>query len=227
MLIDDQIILSMHYKFCYTLFLVLLSLNVFSQTKKIAYKSHSGNKLNYYASANPMFESPAPDFGLGPTHRYFIESVEVLNDSSLVITRKEQELYTIDSLPMTTIVDTMVNWYYMQEIEDYKSSDSIKSAIIKSFAFENSPDSIEIFYKAETATDTIKSVKKNKKKEKEKHQVVFPITPLNNDGNNNNNNNNGNMLLILIGSLLSFSVLLGIFIKRFAKKEVEASPLLS
>lgn len=161
----------MHNKIGYTLLLLLLSLNIFSQTKKIAYKSHSGNTINYYAAANPLFESSAPDFGLGQC-KYFIESVEVLNDSSLVIIRKEQELYTIDSLPMNTIVDTIVNWYYMQEVEDYKNSDSIKGAIDRSFVFENSLDSIEILYKVETTTDSVKTDTKKKKKENVK--LLFP-----------------------------------------------------
>ena len=211
----------MHNKIGYTLLLLLLSLNIFSQTKKIAYKSHSGNTINYYAAANPLFESSAPDFGLGPMYKYFIESVEVLNDSSLVIIRKEQELYTIDTLPMNTIVDTIVNWYYMQEVEDYKNSDSIKGAIDRSFVFENSLDSIEILYKVETTTDSVKT--DTKKKKKEKRQIVIPAAPTNND----KDNNNGNMLPILIGLLLTFSVLLGILIQRFAKKEVAAAQLLS
>lgn len=212
----------MHNKIGYTLLLLLLSLNIFSQTKKIAYKSHSGNTINYLASANPLFESSAPDFGLGPMYKYFIESVEVLNDSSLVIIRNEQKLYTSDSLPMTTVVDTIVNWYYMQEVEDYKNSDSIKGAINRSFVFENSLDSIEILYKAETPADSVKTEKKMKKNEKEKRQIVLPVVPINND-----NNNNGNMLMILIGALLAFSVLLGILIHRFAKKEVEEAQLIS
>ena len=211
----------MHNKIGYTLLLLLLSLNIFSQTKKIAYKSHSGNTINYHAAAHPIFDSPSPDFGLGPTERYFIESVEVLNDSSLVIIRNEQKLYTCDSLHMTTIVDTIVNWYYMQEPEDYKNNDSIKGAINRSFVFENSLDSIEILYKAETTTDSIKT--DTKKKKKEKRQIVIPIAPINND----KDNNNGNMLPILIGLLLTFSVLLGILIQRFAKKEVAAAQMLS
>ena len=109
----------------------------------------------------------------------------------------------------------------MQEVEDYKNNDSIKGAINRSYVFENSLDSIEILYKAETTTDSVKT--DTKKKKKEKRQIVIPVVPINNDMDNNN----GNMLPILIGLLLTFSVLLGILIQRFAKKEVAAAQLLS
>jgi hypothetical protein len=76
--------------FSLTVIATLVSLFSFSQTKKIAYESHSGN-LDFFESTlnDELFDNGDSDFGLPSSKsKYKIDSVIYLNDTTTVLIYK-------------------------------------------------------------------------------------------------------------------------------------------
>ncbi len=211
--------LSMGYKLSNTLLLILLSLTIFSQTKKIAYKSHSGSSENYYASFNSIFETESSNFGLGPVRLSFLDSVVFLTDTSSIFSVRYQYIYANDTTPDEVSIDTFLN---ESIFGGYQDKDSLKSDIINRYGYFNDVDSVKFIDRNIKNTDTVYI--NQEIESKEKNELILPLTS---NDNQDSNNTKGPSLQLLIGVLVFLSVLLGILVNRIVKKEIKATHNLS
>ncbi len=178
---------------------LLLGTAGFSQTKKIAFESHSGNAENFsIALSNELFDSEESDFGLPPNKTVDkVYQVTFLNDSVSVIEVKQYERpWKAKSDSMDKFVanrkDTLFN-----TIKKKEPLDSIK----KNLAWHNYEFSDKVIL-----LDLTGKKKIHKDNKQQQQQIVPLFTP--NDPPDNNSPFDPK-LIVMLGSILLLSVVGG------------------
>lgn len=173
--------------FMRSLFLSLLSLlcmTGFSQTKKIAFKSHSGSAENFsIALENDLFDMDNSNFG-NPPDRY-LDSVILIEDSVAVLVSRQEPFENAKARRDTLRSQPL----FMKG----NKVDSIRKRVRSITWFNNHVDSIKFI-----GFDVTKQ--KSKRNE----------LPLGNITNNNNNRSFDGQVVLIAGLLLVLSLLAGL-----------------
>ncbi len=186
------------------LFLLISSVG-FSQTKKIAFKSHSGNSANYsFALRNNLFDMNCSNFGQAPDR--FIKTAKL--DSVIFISDTAAILVT-SSTCRETADNRITVWKEGREqannhplFSKQHSLDSIKKVIKQYYYFKNPIDSVKfIGYDNLKTSSSGSSSSENYKKEN-----AFPVA-----GSNDQEPPRSNYPLILISLLALLSLTVGLF----------------
>lgn len=160
-------------------FIAFLCLAVFSveaQTKKIAFKSHSGNMANFNtALENDLFETDHSNFGHAPQRNVVtaqLDSLIFVSDTMAILVTSEYCTRT-DRISDKPVTDPKL-WKAGREValnhplfSRQHSLDSIKKVIAEKYNFQNPVEKV-IF----VGYDNKKPVKKKDKKKKEQPLVV-------------------------------------------------------
>lgn len=196
--------------------LVMISSNLLAQTKKIAFKSHSGNMNNFHiALENELFDTENANFGLPPDVKtYQLDSVIYISETAAVLVRKEYSRpfhHPKDSARLQRVrKDTLRNDPLFSKKH---ALDSIR-AILKTHGKYTNPVSDVVFIGYDNKITTKKKDKeKNKENEKVKNKESKvennTIIPFVSTGDNNNNNSPFDIQLALILGTILFLSLLG------------------
>ena len=185
------------------LLFILISSIGFSQTKKIAFKSHSGNSSNYFWTLkNNLFDMGCSNFGQAPDR--LIKTAKL--DSVIFVSDTEAILVT-SSTCREADDNRITVWKEGRELANHHplfskkhSLDSIKTVIKQYYYFRNPIDSVKFIgydnFKASSSGSSEKSRKENS----------FPVA-----GSNNQEPPNANYPFILIGILALLSLTIGLF----------------
>jgi hypothetical protein len=154
--------------------LILFSLAAVSQTKKIAFKSHSGSDENFAtAMENDLFDMDNSNFGLPSKETYTIrlDSVIFISDtaSAVVVTHFATSLSSSGAKPVVQYVskDTL----YSNPLFSQKHSlDSIRRVLKASQQYNYNPEkAVFVGYD-------------NKKRKKTSHSELIPVIPTSDPG---------------------------------------------
>ncbi|WP_131401680.1 hypothetical protein [Chryseobacterium sp. JM1] len=162
-------------KTIYILFALSINNFLFSQTKLIAFKSHSGNSADFNtAVSEDLFDANASNLGIVPK-RYVrdarLDSVIILNDEESVLVTSSARKIVPDG--------TKKVWEPGREIVrnhalfSRKNIDSVKSVLKRDYYFVNDMDSV-VFVEYDQKNNSYKQVKpvKEAKPNKEKSEKI-------------------------------------------------------
>jgi hypothetical protein len=187
-----------------SLFLVA-GTTVFSQTKRIAFKSHSGSNTNFrIALANNLFDMGGSDFGVAPQRTIKtaqLDSVIFVSDTmAILVTSQYCTLTDRDNdkpLGNPKLWKAGREFAYNHPLFSKRHSlDSIKKVIKEQYHFKNSVEKVVFI-----GFDNKKP--KKKKRSKEQSEIVLPVT-----GNSNDKNYPGMELALMLGGVVAVSLLL-------------------
>ena len=134
-------------KTIFSMCIVLLSVNlIVAQTKRIAFKSHSGNAVNFKKSLNTaIFDHEGSNFGMAP-QRYvteaFLDTVIFINDSTVELVTSHLSHFESDNYrtkPEPSVLwkpghETVVNH---PVFNSDKTLEEMKEIIQKTYYFKN------------------------------------------------------------------------------------------
>ncbi|SHG34470.1 hypothetical protein SAMN02787100_3856 [Chryseobacterium sp. OV279] len=162
-------------KTIYILFALSISTFIFSQTKLIAFKSHSGNSADFNSAVSEdLFDANASNLGIVPK-RYVtdarLDSVIILND--------EESVLVTSSARKIVPEGTKRVWEPGREVVrnhalfSKKNIDSVKNVLKKDYYFVNDMDSV-VFVEYDQQNKSYKEVKpvKEAKPKKEKSEKI-------------------------------------------------------
>jgi hypothetical protein len=204
--------LSLFLLFCVS------TLMAFSQTKKIAFKSHSGNAENFQiALENNLFDMDASNFGLPSKNEIYtstLDSVFFISDTMAVRVVSYFSTQTFPKKEKPELLQRVKDTVYRHPLFSQKHAlDSIKNVLKAGKEYVN-PVTTVVFIGYD-----------NKKKKKIKQHEILPVgTPVN-PGNNGNssttpiNNENtspfDNTALLMLCLVFSLSLLAGFIAWKF------------
>lgn len=209
--------------------LCIVSSVSFAQTKKIAFKSHSGSNENFsIALEDNLFDMDESNFGLGPLREITtrtLDSVKYVSKSMsiLVISRYTTE----ERSPMkgTPVFQGLTkDTVYSHPLFSHKHSlDSIKSILKSQKTYDNPVEKI-VFVGFD-----------NKKGKKAKRYEL--LLPAGVDNKNNDNSNNlitadkqivpfGTSVILIVAGIIILSLLSGLVAWKYAQSR-QVTPLLS
>jgi hypothetical protein len=183
------------------LFFCFVSIAAIAQTKKIAYKSHSGSAENFnLALSDNLFDMDNSNFGHAPQRDVVnaqLDSVIFVSDTvALIVTSKFCRRIN-QTEKQAKLWNSGKETMYKHPLFSRKHSlDSIKRVIKEQYNFQNSVEKV-VF------------VGYDNKRKKYKGNTIIPVVPASGD-NNNNSPFDGQFFLIL--SLITIFSLLGAFI---------------
>lgn len=198
--------LSLFLLFC------IANLMAVAQTKKIAFKSHSGSAENFrIALENNLFDVDESNFGLPPQNEIYtstLDSVFFISDSmaARVISHYSTQIFPKKEKP--ALLQTVKDTVYRHPLFSQKHAlDSIKNVLKAEKKYENPVNKI-VFIGYD-----------NKKKKKVKQNEILPVSIPVNPGNTNNNSTVplnkesttpfDNTALLMLGLVFSLSLLTG------------------
>lgn len=150
--------------------LLFLSLAGAAQTKKIAFKSHSGSDENFrIALANDLFDMDNSNFGLPPNKEIYtkrLDSVFYISDSVTVVALTHFVTYfSGDNRNPQRLSSTKDTLYHHALFGNKHSLDSIRSVLKSSGEYQyHSENAVFVGYD-------------NKKKKNKKHSELVPVLP--------------------------------------------------
>ncbi|PIF43567.1 hypothetical protein CLU96_0476 [Chryseobacterium sp. 52] len=157
-------------KIFYPFITLLISTFAFSQTRLIAFKSHSGHSDNFnIAISENLFDANFSNLGDPPQN--FIESKL---DSMIILNDKESILVTSSSNRIV-FPDQKKKWQQEREVIrnsvlfSKKNIDSVKTVLKINYHFVNDMDSV-VVVKYDTISKSYKEIKSGSKPEKEKSE---------------------------------------------------------
>lgn len=153
----------------FTLIFTAISLSIFSQTKLISYKSHSGNMKNFAAA-----EIDIADGNLGAAPNILIKTAKL--DSVIYVNENESILVT--SSTCETRLGEKSKWKPGREVVHNnklfrsKNTDSIKTVLKNTYNFQNDIDDVVfVGYGMPTKKELRKTKKEQKKSIKTKNST--------------------------------------------------------
>ena len=142
-----------------------ISLLIFSQTKLIAYKSHSGNMKNFAATiADDAFETT--DSNLGAAPNILIKTAKL--DSVIYVNENESILVTSSTCKTRNGQES--KWkpgretVYNNKLFSSKNTDSIKSVLKNTYNFQNDMDKVKFINFQQPSKKELRKIKKEQKK---------------------------------------------------------------
>lgn len=154
-------------KIIYSLFALITSITSFSQTKLIAFKSHSGGTENFTkAVSEDLFDANFSNLGAAPqkfVKDARLDSVIILNDNeAILVTSSSDKLVPKDRR------DSRKVWTPGREIVNKplfskKNIDSVKQVLKRDYFFVNDVDSV-VFVEYDKKNKTYKPIKPAKEK---------------------------------------------------------------
>ncbi|MDZ4795585.1 MAG: hypothetical protein SGI83_15000 [Bacteroidota bacterium] len=192
----------------------LISTNLLAQTKKIAFKSHSGKMGNFHiALENELFDTEEANFGLPPDIKtYQLDSVIYISENVTVIVKKKYSRpfhHPKDSAKLQWVKkDTLLNDPLFSKKH---ALDSIRT-VLKTTGKYTNPVSNIVFMGYDNKTSGKKKEKdKEKNKEKTKGTVTeqHNIVPFVTTNDNDNNSPFDIKLALILGTILLVSLLGG------------------
>ena len=190
---------------------IFTSSSLLAQTKEIAFKSHSGNMDNFsIALTNELFDNGESNFGLPADKRtYKLDSVIFISDSASVMVTKEYRRPYNEPEDSSKLWGVKKDTVYNNLLLVRKNSlDSIKKALQKGGKYINPVDKT-VFIGFDN--------KKDKNKKEEKNNII----PVSFTDDNNNNSPFDRKLLLMLGSILVFSLLGGWLSWRFYQPRLQ------
>lgn len=156
-------------KTTYYFFALLISTSFFSQTKLIAFKSHSGNTDHFNSAVSEnLFDANFSNLGIPPQSFVDVklDSVIILNEEESVLVTRSSSKFLIDG--------NKREWDKNREVIHYpvlfskKNIDSVKTILKRNYNFINDMDSVAVvkFDKENKTYKEIKSAQPKKDKEK-------------------------------------------------------------
>jgi hypothetical protein len=203
-------------KIYFFIFFCTISLHGFSQTKKIAFESHSGSGENFKISLNnDLFDNEESDFG-GPALiiKKKIDSVMYISDTGLFLIGKTYD-YGYGLTPAgTPAISPIKDTIYSSLLKGKRSADRVKSVLNEIWWGGSVTDSSTRFIGLEKE----KVKQKSNKVKQQKHQTLpFIIT-----GHSNNDHSPFDFqLLLMLGSLLLLSLLGGFLSWKFYRPRIQ------
>jgi hypothetical protein len=200
-------------------FILLASIG-FAQTKKIAFKSHSGNMANYACAVSQnLFDIENSNFGVAPTREIIeakLDSVIFICDTAVIMVTSS---YCTKKNWRSTIQEKTKLWkagretvYYHPLFSKKHSLDSIKNILKTQYYFKNPIDGVK-FIGYDNTKDSCKNDGYISK------SVNLPTsTP-----NNIDNGFTSKQLPITILGIFLFSVLVGVLAKFGNSKSYKLS----
>ncbi|MCD6066672.1 MAG: cell wall anchor protein [Bacteroidetes bacterium] len=196
------------FTFCLPfLFMTTISL---AQTKKIAWKSHSGSAATFSAAfENELFDMNFSNFGMAPTKivkNAKLDSVIFISDHKAIMVTSE---YCYDRYEKTTTLweagkDTVIDHPLFSR---QHSLDSIKNVVKHHYYFRNPVDSVKFigFDNKKIPASSIPPPSSSSSQQKPDEQVVIPVS-----GSGNSKPPFGG-LPVYIGILVIGSLFAGLF----------------
>ncbi|KMQ66398.1 hypothetical protein ACM46_02360 [Chryseobacterium angstadtii] len=162
-------------KTIYSFFAITLCTFLFSQTKLIAFKSHSGNSAHFNTAVSEnLFDVNSSNLGVVP-QRYVrdakLDSVIILNDNeSILVTSSARKIATDGKKRVWEPGREIVR---NQTLFSKKNIDSVKNVLKKYYYFVNDMDSV-VFVEYDQKNKSYKEIKpvKEAKPTKEKSKKV-------------------------------------------------------
>lgn len=197
---------------------LLAGTTAFSQTKRIAFKSHSGSNTNFrIALANNLFDMGGSDFGVAPQRTIKtaqLDSVIFVSDTMAILVTSQ--FCTLTDRDNDKPLGNPKLWKAGREIaynhplfSKRHSLDSIKKVIKEQYHFKNAVEKVVFI-----GFDNKKPNKK--KRNKERAELLFPVTDTIND-----NNSSGKALALLLGGVVVISLWLAS--RSYRKQQVPVS----
>lgn len=179
--------------------------NTYCQTKKIAYKSHSGSTENYANALNEnLFDMENSNFGAAPTKEIIeaqLDTVIFINDAvAIMVTSrfcKSRYEYTNSSEKEKLWSAGRDSVFYHPLFSKKHSLDSIKQTLQLQYYFKNSINKV-IFIGYDNAKDTCKT----------NYPIVKAGVPPSITGNFDNGSSVTKQLIVLFTSILLFASLI-------------------
>ncbi|MGB3006703.1 MAG: hypothetical protein WBC06_09350 [Chitinophagaceae bacterium] len=204
--------LSLFLLFCVTTLMTL------AQTKKIAFKSHSGSAENFQiALENNLFDIEESNFGLPPTKEIYtstLDSVFFISDTMAVRVVSHFSTQTFPQKEKPVLLQQVRDTLYHHILFSQKHAlDSIKKALKAGNEYENSMEKV-VFVGYDNK-------KKKKTKRNEMIPVVTPVNPGNNGiGNAQAVNNESSVpfdktALLMLGLVFLLSIIAGLAAWKF------------
>ncbi len=186
-------------------FFLLAGVTVFSQTKRIAFKSHSGSNANFrMALDNNLFDMAGSDFGVAPQRTIKtaqLDSVIFVSDTMAILVTSQ--FCTLTDRDNDKPLGNPKLWKAGREFaynhplfSKRHSLDSIKQVIKKQYHFKNPVDKVVFI-----GFDNKKP--KKKKRSKEQSEMLLPVAD-----NSNDKNYPGMELALMLGGVVAVSLLL-------------------
>jgi len=219
----------MRYFFAFLLCAVTTAL--FSQTKKIAFKSHSGSAANYkIALDNNLFDIEESNFGLPPTKEVYTQSLDSVIYISPSVTVLVKTNYRTENngikIQAPVNVGSVNDTVYNDALFSKKHSlDSIKAVLKLNNTYQN-PNNKTIFIGFD-----------NKKHRKGKNKdMLIPVAVASGSGSDSNDNNNtagtnryapfSASVTAIVGGIMLLSLLAGLATWKYAqsRQRVALSP---
>ncbi len=149
-------------KIPYSFFALIISMSVFSQTKLIAFKSHSGSSENFTkAVSEDLFDANFSNLGVVP--QKFVQDARL--DSVIILNENEAILVTStsDKLVPKDKRDNRKIWTPGREVVhntlfSRKNIDSVKQVLKRDYFFINDVDSV-IFVEYDKKSKTYKPIR--------------------------------------------------------------------
>jgi hypothetical protein len=182
-----------------------ITVNSFSQTKKIAFKSHSGSAENYSAALSEnLFDIDNSNFGMAPTREIIdakLDSVIFICDTvALMVTSrycKKRNEYNSSTSKEKLWSAGRDSVFYHPLFSNKHSLDSIKAMLEMHYYFKN-PISKVIFIGYDNAKDTCKT----------NYPIAKATIPPSITGGLGNGDSFNKQLIILFTGILLFASLL-------------------
>ncbi|WP_143754080.1 hypothetical protein [Chryseobacterium sp. 52] len=152
-------------------FALILSTFLFSQTKLIAFKSHSGNSENFStAVSGNLFDANFSNLGVAPER--YIKDAKL---DSVIILNEEESILVTSSARKVVPTGVKREWQPGREVVrnsalfSKKNIDSVKSVLKRDYYFVNDMDSV-VFVEYDQQNKSYKEIKSAKPKSKPKKE---------------------------------------------------------
>lgn len=187
------------------LLFLLAGVTAFSQTKRIAFKSHSGSTTNFrIALDNNLFDMAGSDFGVAPQRTIKtaqLDSVIFVSDTMAILVTSQ--FCTLTDRDNDKPLGNPKLWKAGREIaynhplfSKRHSLDSIKKIIKEQYNFKNPVEKV-VF----VGFDNKKP--KKRKRNQQQNELILPATD-----NNNDKNSSDRELAMLLGGVVVISLLM-------------------
>lgn len=161
---------------------LLISTFFFSQTKLIAFKSHSGHSENFNKAASEnLFDTNASNLGVVP--QKFVEDARL---DSVIILNEEESILVTSSAHKRVLKGATREWkpgretVYNHGLFSKKNIDSVKTVLKRDYNFVNDMDSV-VFIEYDKESKSYKEIKpssakpKKEKSEKTKGGLLLGV----------------------------------------------------
>jgi len=205
-------------RFIILLWVFLQGITTFSQTKRIAFKSHSGSITDFrIALDNNLFDMAGSDFGVAPQRTIKtaqLDSVIFVSDTMAILVTSQ--FCTLTDRDNDKPLGNPKLWKAGREIaynhplfSKRHSLDSIKKIIKEQYHFKNSVEMVVFI-----GFDNKKP--KKKKRNQQQNELLLPVTD-----NNNDKGSSGMGLTLLLGGVVAVSLLMAM--RSYRKHQLSVS----